>query len=80
MQSCVSVVKIFGSSGVSVGKKALIWAAGLRVDSPWISPRHPWRGDRVDNPWNVRASHTTGYSTLIHRLTTLRRERMDAIG
>ena len=27
--------------------------AGLRVDSPWISPRHPWRVDRVVNPWTT---------------------------
>jgi len=23
--------------------------------------RHPWRGERVDNRWNVRSSHTTGF-------------------
>ncbi len=51
----------FGSSGISVGKKRPNLSAGLRMDSPWISTRHPWRDDRVENPWNARSSHTTGF-------------------
>ena len=48
--------------GVSTGiKRIQILSAGLRVDSPWISPRHPWRGERVENTVDVRASHTTGF-------------------
>jgi hypothetical protein len=43
------------------GYKYLIWAAGLRVDSPWMSPRPPWQGERVENPWPVRTSHPTGF-------------------
>lgn len=33
-----------------------LWSssAGLRVDSPWISSRRPWRADRVEKPWNTR--------------------------
>ncbi|MCH7559566.1 MAG: hypothetical protein IIB56_19235 [Planctomycetes bacterium] len=51
----------------SKGPQGYLWvktpdsAAGLRVDSPWISLCHPWLRERVDNPWNVRSSHTTGF-------------------
>lgn len=56
-----------GSIAKKMGPQGYLWvktpdsAAGLRVDSPWISLCHPWLRERVDNPWNVRSSHTTGF-------------------
>ena len=50
-----------GPSEVTTGKPIQVLSAGLRVDSPWISPRHPWRGERVENTVDVRSSHATGF-------------------
>jgi len=37
-------------------------------------------GDRVENRWHVRTSHTIGLHTLIHRLSTLRRGNCGGFG